>query len=862
MRNPTKPVLIVLVVAVILIGCSSGGNNTFPVVPDGDNSIPEISGTSDAYNASEGNSHYLLAYGLICVDVENPCGPKIEIIPVREGEIHLNILKFLEGAPCYGCFTIAGFEFPQPGILNVDIRVDHPFGNLLYSVFDVRGIIMFQGSHEFPVAGKSISDQALGDGALLNADGYTALYNGSTITAPVGDLQKYYAGKLSTPTIPNSDINGYKYFITDDLANNRNAFFAGSTDTQTFSLKLPTGPFVLGYAVDANWWTPISEPVDDPLIDFGINANCPEPWKIVVTEEPIGQGLTDQGGQTKLLIDVYDWQGKETHFDPTVECPNLFNGSLPAAWVGDEIDYSSYEITLTNSKLAAVGNYYCLVAVEANENDNVNKPWLDLTAYQITALAVTSGISGTGKLTWAKSVTGAPDFDYGNGITTLSDDSLVITGFFRLSGTFGPGETNQTILTGAGGGDVFVARYDQYGSLIWAKRAGGPDFDGAHGIATLSDDSVVVTGEYQGPAIFGHGEPNEIVLTYFDYYDIFIARYNPDGTLAWVKCGGGPDFDYSNGITALSDNSTVVTGNFRNSATFGAGEPNETVLASAGGWDIFIACYNPDGSLAWAKSAGGILLDQGNGITALSDNSTILTGRFDESAIFGQGEPNETVLTSAGEYDIFTARYNPDGTLAWAKSAGGTDVEDMGNGITSLSDNSAVITGTFVGPATFGAGEPNETVLTSDFSTEIFIARYGPDGTFAWVKRAGGAFFDDGYGITTLSDDSIGVTGGFSGSATFGAGDPNQTILTSPNGPGWDIFVARYKSDGSLIWVKGAGSTSEHYDQGYGITALSDNSTAVTGFFSGTATFGLGEENEILLTSSGYTDIFIARFAP
>ncbi|MCX6645371.1 MAG: hypothetical protein NTY09_03300, partial [bacterium] len=129
----------------------------------------------------------------------------------------------------------------------------------------------------------------------------------------------------------------------------------------------------------------------------------------------------------------------------------------------------------------------------------------------------------------------------------------------------------------------------------------------------------------------------------------------------------------SKGITTLSDNSTVVTGWFYGTATFGPGESNQTVLTSAGGADIFIARYNPDNTLAWAKRAGGPSgFDGGNGITTLSDNSTVVTGTFYLSSTFGPGESNQTVLSFTGEYDIFIACYNPDGTLAWAKCAGGT----------------------------------------------------------------------------------------------------------------------------------------------------------------------------------------------
>jgi len=154
--------------------------------------------------------------------------------------------------------------------------------------------------------------------------------------------------------------------------------------------------------------------------------------------------------------------------------------------------------------------------------------------------------------------------------------------------------------------------------------------------------------------------------------------------------------------------------------------------------DIFVARYDSNGKFIWAKHAGGTGWDRGWGITTLSDDSTVVAGRFFDTALFGPGEPNQTILTSSGDYDIFIARYNTDGTLAWAKRAGGIG-EDSGYGVTSLSDNSIIMTGDFTGAAAFGAGESKETILTSNGESDIFIARYDPDGTLSWVKHAGGS---------------------------------------------------------------------------------------------------------------------------
>jgi len=599
---------------------------------------------------------------------------------------------------------------------------------------------------------------------------------------------------------------------------------------------------------------------------------------------------------SSVLTDIYNKAEsgfKDNSMFPKIEITSHIDGqivetpaiSLYGNIIGGDHPETTMLMTIYNDttgtldSFEAEHNFFRVVTLIEGENKLylfLNKKWDEepKDVYYAASVEINInyvvGTTGNGNLIWAKRVVGS-SYDWGSGITTLSDNSTVVTGYFRGTATFGLGETNQTILTSAGYDDIFIARYNQNGTLAWTKRAGGSSGypegglgitilpEGGLGITTLSDNSTVVTGDFYGTATFGPGEANQTVLTSAGCSDIFIARYNPNGTLAWAKSAEGSyGLDYGLGITTLSDNSTVVTGNFWVQATFGPGETNQTFLSDGG---LFIARYNPDGTLEWAKRARGSTYDWGLGITTLSDNSTVVTGYFRGTTTFGPGEPNETVLSSAGgidDYDIFIARYNTNGTLAWARRAGGSSW-DGGCAITTLSDNSTVVTGWFSGSATFGPGELNQTVLTSASGVDIFITRYNPDGTLAWAKRAGGSNFDFGQGITMLMDNSIVVTGRFYGTATFGPSEVNQTVLTSAGGY-CDIFIARYNPNGTLAWAKHAGGSSE--DWGWGITTLSDNSTVVAGRFSGSATFGPSEPNQTVLTSAGDVDIFIARFAP
>ena len=371
-RNST-----ILIIALILtagLGCSKGGNAA----------APGMDGASDGGIQAAGvDSHRLLSFNYVFVDASDPGNITWEVVPVRDAAKHWNILTFLENGPCTNCFKLAGITPSGSGTFYVDVEVKSPYPSANLTGFDVRGIAMFNASAEFPMSGLSYSDRDLGDGAVVAPDGYTTLYNSTTLGSGFGGLEGYRKGKYATTTAPDALLNPYMRFITDDPSNTRNAFYAGDTVTATYEVAMPTSGFIFGYAVDASWAQPIHKPVTDPMADFGPDANCAEPWKIDASSSHIGPW-----GNADVTIDVYDWQGKASHKAPILECPDLFDGEITATFEVTMPGFSRYGATVNNDKSAADGTYKCLVSVEDNSNDPVGKPWLDLTAYQVIDVVV------------------------------------------------------------------------------------------------------------------------------------------------------------------------------------------------------------------------------------------------------------------------------------------------------------------------------------------------------------------------------------------------------------------------------------------------------------------------------------------
>ncbi len=444
-----------------------------------------------------------------------------------------------------------------------------------------------------------------------------------------------------------------------------------------------------------------------------------------------------------------------------------------------------------------------------------------------------------------------PECDFGDlewasrsGVATVSADSG--TGVAML-------DDGSAVVIGRVGTNVALSRVDASGASMWSRSYSGGTKAGTAIDAAPDGSSIVVTGTFSGTVTFATG----VSLTSAGSTDAFVARYAADGTLAWVRRAGG-SFVESDGIAVLPDGGALVTGYFLTPATFGPGEPGAVTLSSG---RQFLARYAADGSLVWVRSTAAYA---GRDVAAYPDGSSVVIGELNGTAVFGAGEAGETTLSSAAaSRDVFVARYRLDGTLVWARLFGDVDSENAG-GVDVLADGGALITGSFAGTVTFGAGDPGETTLTSAGGADVVLVRLDSMGRVVWARRAGGASGETGYAVAALPDASSFVVGRYGNmAATFGPGEACARTL-SPFASGAstsDLFVARYDPSGALVWARRGGGTN--VDAARGVDAIASGRVVVTGFFSGNATFAPGEpEAVVLMAPSATQDMFVLSHAP
>jgi hypothetical protein len=130
---------------------------------------------------------------------------------------------------------------------------------------------------------------------------------------------------------------------------------------------------------------------------------------------------------------------------------------------------------------------------------------------------------GDGTFIRALHISGASSSQNPMALAADSSGNVYATGSFFGTTDFdpGPGTFN---LASAGSGDVYAAKFDPAGNLVWAAGAGGSLSESAHDIALDSSNNVHVVGLFNGTTDFDPG-PGSLPLTSAGAADIFVWKY-------------------------------------------------------------------------------------------------------------------------------------------------------------------------------------------------------------------------------------------------------------------------------------------------------------------------------------------------
>ena len=428
---------------------------------------------------------------------------------------------------------------------------------------------------------------------------------------------------------------------------------------------------------------------------------------------------------------------------------------------------------------------------------------------------------------------------------TSMDDEVVFdvasdaTGNIFLGGLYGSSDGSKYGVTT---GSADITKLNNNGIQQWKRSypaTGGSSYSVVRGVAVDGVGSVIITGEYKGTIASG----GVSLTSVGNAPDAFVIKLDAAGDLKWSKSFGGNGDQFAASISAAANGDVFIIGTMSGQMSFGA-----TTLDVNGSSDVFVAKLEAaTGNPVWSKNFGDSNFQYGWHVAATPDGNVAVTGQFDGNIDFGGGN-----LGSQGGRDIFLAKLEGSkGAHVWSKSFGDSS-DQAGYGAAVDSKGNIVITGVLEGETDFGGGN----VAMKAGKTDIFVARFGPDGTHMWSKRFGDDSDQVGGDIAVDAADNVLITGYFMGEIQFGS--TPMTNLTE-NGGQWDVFVAKLKAtDGSLGWARSFGDMNTQMP--WAITADPLGNVIFGGTFKGTINFGLPAGSFTSMNST--YDAFWAKLKP
>jgi hypothetical protein len=873
---------------IFVCSCSNGANDPVSGFP---NSMNDKDGDLPATVLDFNGTSGVGIFGAYHLSVSDD-GMNYELTPARSsmlGEAYLvNGMSFFTMTPCAECLRISGIAVNGDGNLKVTFEIKHPmpkgnindppskFNRLDLDVFDLA---MVFGRAEDATTFEKLNKEVYSD-ILYNADGYT------------GEL----GNVLYLPSYGENIILPYKICYT----NSQNNRFRMGTIWRDFEVILnPNGiNFNLYLTMAYGFSAEYADRLDPTYYIPEFNRKAA--WKVEV--EPPGRSDPDFGEtwddadtttEYPVMVEIYDWNHgvvvAPDYPDPAnpdhiispsdiesvfVEIPGMTNLISEAYLVEDDTDgYRNpvtYQADIANENRLVAGTYPGLVKVldsrmpstsyvEGVTDSLVDTPnGVDLewhlineyATYQVFTATVVSNVAYESGITLG-GICQDEVFD----IAISSSDHIYLAGGFCGSVDFDTGSEIE-VRTADGWSDVFLAKYELDGDLVWVNTWGGNDgsiyenYDWAFDVEIDDTGNAYVVGCFVGTCDFDPGIGVD-EHTANGWFDIFLSKFDPDGNYLWSAAWGGVEIDRGHSVAIDNSGNAYVGGYFEDAADFDPGPGVDERIAS-GSIDSYLCKFDSSGNLQWAKTWGGIdNAETGTFRIAADTAGNIYSyGVFENTVDFDPG-PGVDEHTAINWFDRFLGKYDENGNLVWVLTWDGyASIWDRDGGLVIDDANQIYTTGYFGGTVDFDPG-PGVDLHESETSGSGYLNKFDSDGTFVWAKTWGSCYTQP-RGLSLGNNDDIYICGAFYGLADF---DPTSKVVEYSSADG-SLFVSVFDETGSFKKVITWGGENNYGKYVIGTVISPDDDLHIVGNFASSIDLSPGEAEDIHY-SQGNTDIFI-----
>ncbi len=367
----------------------------------------------------------------------------------------------------------------------------------------------------------------------------------------------------------------------------------------------------------------------------------------------------------------------------------------------------------------------------------------------------------------------------------------------------------------------------------WEKTLGGAADDICYSACQAHDGNLIVAGTTSSS---GYGLD-----------DVYLAKVDLDGNLAWEKTFGGSGGDVGFCVAPVDDGGYIIAG-------------SSDSFSSDGMEDVYLVKTDALGNFDWQKTYAFGSIESGHSVVQTSDGGFVVAGT--------SSQPGGSL--------VYVLKTGPQGDSVWAKTYA-VDQFNTGRAVVIAQDNNYVVAGS---------------ATTIDFSSDMLMFFVDDLGRVIRQTTFGGADNDVGYDLSQTGDGGYVIIGNsrssgaglndvyvvktnslgqFSWSKTYGfAGDdfgyavaPTRDLgfilagSTRPVGAEvGDIYMIKAEANGKVNWYRTYGGAGD--DVGYAVLRTGDGGYLVAGY---TDSFGAGGRDIYLLKTDGSGNINMPVFS-
>lgn len=250
---------------------------------------------------------------------------------------------------------------------------------------------------------------------------------------------------------------------------------------------------------------------------------------------------------------------------------------------------------------------------------------------------------------------GGTSSDQVTGIEVDASGNMIIGGYYNLTADFDPSAATQNI-TAINSQDAFFAKYTNAGIYVFAKSIGGTGGDLCNDMTIDAAGNIYMAGYFSNTnADF---DPSAAIVNMSNQggTDVYFAKYDANGNYIFSKAISGSGSEFVNNIITDGSNNIYLTGSMPSITDFDPSTTATLSLVTNGGTDSYLAKYDANGNLVFAKNVGGASVDVGYGIATDGTGAIYFTGTFNSVVDFDLLS-NVANLTASNSQDIFIAKY-------------------------------------------------------------------------------------------------------------------------------------------------------------------------------------------------------------